>query len=260
MLEILMKNGIVGPWIFLSLLLFVLFCMAGLTFAQSTRTTWTHKYDLGVFGEYSPTSSHMLMGYARKRKLVGIGGSLAWRLINRHSVALAYLIEVRPVLMESDPTLVSMTNAQLGRFTFVPPLVVVDPINPVLFTAIQSNGNTQSYPWIANYSRRWTYTGGASPFGLKLNGFTHRRIQPEAMANGGFLIAPRNIPVANSSSFNFTLEIGAGLQWYRTPSQSIQAEIRYHHLSNGDLGTANPGVDSVLWKATYIFGRNRLLR
>jgi hypothetical protein len=233
--------------------------MDGVSFAQSSAT-WTHKYDLGVFGEYAPTSTHIWLGYARQRKLVGLGGSLAWRLINRHSFELAYLIEVRPVLMESDPTMVSITNVQFGTFWFVPPFVVVDPINPVDFTMIQTNGNTQEYPWIADYSRRWTYTGGASPFGVKLNGFTHRRLQPEIMGNGGFLISTRDIPVADSSSFNFTFEFGAGLQWYRTPSQSIQAEFRYHHLSNGDLGTTNPGVDSVLWKVTYNFGRNHLLR
>lgn len=232
--------------------------MDGMTFAQSSRATWTHKYDLGVFGEYSSTSSHMWLGYARKRKLAGLGGSLAWRLVNRHSFELAYLVEVRPLLMESDPMLVSMTNPQLGAFTFNPPLVVVDPLNPVLFNVIEPGGDSVTYPWTANYSRRWTYTGGASPFGIKLNGFTHRRIQPEVTGNGGFLISPRDIPVENSSSFNFTFELGAGLQWYRTATQSIQAEIRYHHLSNGDLGTANPGVDSVLWKATYSFGRNHL--
>lgn len=234
--------------------------MEGVAFAQSPRTIWTHKYDLSVFGEYSPTSSRIVLGYARKRKLVGVGGSFAWRLINRHSFELAYLAEVRPLLMESDPTLVSMSNAKLGTFRFVPPLVVIDPINPILFSVIQVNGNTQSYPWTANYSRRWTYTGGASPIGLKLNGFTHRRLQPEFIGNGGFLIAPRDIPIADSSSFNFTFEFGAGLQWYRIPSQSIQAEIRYHHLSNHDLGTNNPGVDSVLWKVTYSFGRNHLFR
>ena len=132
--------------------------------------------------------------------------------------------------------LVSITNPQLGTFTFNPPLVVVDPLNPVLFNVIQPGGDPVTRPWTANYSRRWTYTGGASPFGIKLNGFTHRRIQPEVMGNGGFLISPRNIPVEDSSSFNFTFQLGAGLQWYRTPTQSIQAEIRYHHLSNGDLG------------------------
>jgi hypothetical protein len=255
-----MKNGTAGPWIFVPLVLFVLFCLGRSTFAQSPQSTWTHKYDLGVFGEYSPTSSHMLLGYARQRKLVGIGGSLAWRLINRHSFEMAYLVEARPMLLESDPTLVSITNAQFGTFTFVPPLVVVDPIHPVLFAVSQPGGDAQNYSFTPNYSRRWTYTGGGSPFGLKLNGFTHRRLQPELTGNGGFLISPRDIPVEDSSSFNFTFEIGAGLQWYRTPTQSIQAEICYHHLSNGDLGTANPGVDSALWKVTYSFGRNRLLR
>ncbi len=255
-----MKTGTIGPWISFSLVLFVLFCRADITFAQSSRTTWNHKYDLAAFAEYSPTSSHIVLGYARKRELVGVGGSLAWRLVNRHSVELAYLAEVRPLVMESDPTMVSITSAQFGTFWFVPPFVVLDPINPVKFTIVQSNGTTQEYPWVAGYSRRWTYTGGTSPIGLKLNGFTHRRLQPEFMCNGGFLVAPRDIPVANSSSFNFTFEFGAGLQWYRTPRQSIQAEVRIHHLSNGNLGTENPGVDSLLWKVSYSFGRNHLFR
>jgi hypothetical protein len=236
----------------------MLLWMGSAALAQSPQTTWTHKYDLGVFGEYSPTSSHMVMGYARKRELSGVGGSLAWRLLDRHSLELAYLVEVRPLLMESDPTLVSITNAQLGTIKFVPPWIVVDPVNPILFAVFQGSGDAQEDLFTAKYSRRWTYTGGASPVGFKLNGFTHRRIQPEVMGNGGFLISTRDIPVANSSSFNFTFELGAGLQWYRTPSQSIQAEIRFHHLSNGDLGTANPGVDSALWKLTYSFGRNHL--
>jgi opacity protein-like surface antigen len=258
-----MKKSTSGPWVSFSLIflpVFLLVCATGVVFAQSSRTTWTNKYDLGVFGEYSPTSSHILLGYARQRKLAGIGGSLAWRLINRHSFELAYLVEVRPLLMESDPTLVSITGAQLGTIPFVPPLVVVDPVNSVLITVIQPNGNTQTYSGTANYSRRWTYSGGASPIGLKLNGLTHRRIQPEVMSNVGFLIASRDIPVPDSSSFNFTFEFGAGVQWYRTPSQSIQAEVRYHHLSNRNLGTENPGVDSALWKVTYSFGRKHLRR
>ncbi|HZC43530.1 MAG TPA: hypothetical protein VE195_05100, partial [Acidobacteriaceae bacterium] len=172
-----MKTGTAGPWIFLSLALFVFFCMGGVIFAQS-RTIWTHKYDLGVFGEYSPTSSHIVLGVARKRELVGVGGSFGWRLINRHSFELGYLAEVRPLLMESDPTLVSVTSPQFGTFWFVQPLTVINPINPVLYSAIQANGSTQFYPWVAEYSRRWTYTGGASPIGLKLNSFTHRRLQP----------------------------------------------------------------------------------
>jgi opacity protein-like surface antigen len=233
--------------------------MGGVALAQPQQTTWSHKYDLGVFGEYSPTSSHMVMGYARKRELIGVGGSFVWRLLNRRSLALAYLVEVRPFLMESDPTLVSITNAQFGTIRFIPPFVVVNPVNPIVFDVYQANGDPQEDRFTANYSRRSTYTGGASPVGFKLNGFTHRRIQPEVMGNGGFLISTRDIPVANSSSFNFTFEVGAGLQWYRTQSQSIQAEVRFHHLSNGDLGTANPGVDSALWKLTYSFGRDRLL-
>jgi opacity protein-like surface antigen len=258
-----MKKSTSGPWVSFSLIFLsvsLLVCARGAVFAQSSRTTWTNKYDLGIFGEYSPTSSHILLGYARQRKLAGIGGSLAWRLINRHSFELAYLAEVRPLLMESDPTLVSIVNDTNGELlTFSPPLPVADPGNLVGIY----NGST--FDFNSGYrdpvfSRRWTYSGGASPIGLKLNGLTHRRIQPEVMANVGFLIASRDIPVPDSSSFNFTFEFGAGVQWYRTPSQSIQAEVRYHHLSNRNLGTENAGVDSALWKVTYSFGRNHLRR
>lgn len=255
----LMKNSSALPWLLLSAIV-VLVCSGSLAFAQSPpSTTRTNKYDLGVFAEYSPTSSHIFLGYSRQRELAGIGGSFAWRLLNRHSFEFAYLAEVRPLLMESDPTLVSINSNQYGALTFSPPAPVIDPGN--LYVIYNSNlySFNEGYNH-ARFSRRWTYTGGASPVGIKLNGFTHRRLQPEFMGNGGFLVATRDIPFPDTSYFNFTFEFGVGLQWYRTPTQSVQAEIRYHHLSNHDLGANNPGVDSALWKLTYTFGRSHVLR
>jgi hypothetical protein len=37
--------------------------------------------------------------------------------------------------------------------------------------------------------------------------------------------------------------------------RSIQAEYRYHHISNHDTANANPGIDNGVFKLSYAFGR-----
>lgn len=215
-----------------------------------------HRYSLGVFAEYSPTSSPMLLGISRQRKLVGVGGAFTRRLVSRHSVELDYLIEVRPLLMESDPTVVSFYSNQFGYVKFLPPVPVVNPNNLADFY----NVDTAQYAYggysDARFSRRWTYTGGADPFGFKLNGFKRDRVQPEVMANAGLIVATRDIPIQQSSYFNFTFQFGAGVQWYRTTTQSLLLEYRFQHFSSKNLGTYNPGTDSGVVKLTYWFGKN----
>jgi hypothetical protein len=217
---------------------------------------FSHRYSYGAFAEYSPTSSHIVLGTSRQRELVGAGGAFTWRLLARHSVELDYLFEVRPLLMESDPTLVSLYSNQFGYVTFPTPVPVVDPAN------LSSTYNIGVWPYAesgysdAKFSRRWTYSGGVSPFGVQFNGFKHRRIQPEAMLNGGLLVAMRDIPIPQSSYFNFTFQFGGGVEWYRTASQSLLLEYRVQHFSNKNLGTYNPGTDSGIWKLTYRFGKH----
>ncbi|MGC1782179.1 MAG: acyloxyacyl hydrolase [Acidobacteriaceae bacterium] len=216
---------------------------------------FTHKYSYGAFAEYSPTSSHIVLGVARQRELVGVGGAFTWRLLARHSVELDYLFEARPLLMESDPTIVSLYSNQFGYVRFLTPVPVVEPENLASFYNIGVASFAQDGYSQAKFSRRWTYTGGVSPFGFQFNGFKHRRIQPEAMVNGGLLVATRDIPIPQSSYFNFTFQFGGGLEWYRSAGQSLLLEYRVQHFSNKDLGTYNPGTDSGLWKLTYRFGR-----
>ena len=93
-----------------------------------------------------------------------------------------------------------------------------------------------------------------SPLGYKLSAFPRRRMQPFVTGLGGFAISPRDIPVFNSSSFNYTFELGAGVEIYQTHSRSCQFEYRYHHLANTESGAANPGIDSGVFKVSYSFG------
>ena len=84
--------------------LVLLFIAASISRAQtgdispfSRRNTFT------VFAEYSNDSSHILMGVSENRKLAALGGSYARRLWPSHFGDLRYIVELRPVLMESDP-------------------------------------------------------------------------------------------------------------------------------------------------------------
>jgi hypothetical protein len=217
---------------------------------------YSHRYTLGVFAEGSPTSSHILMGIARQRILIGAGGSFAYRLHRWRGVQVDYLAEVRPLLMESDPVLMRFQNLQYGPVIYTPPIPLVNPNN------LADAFNVGVQPYVlggyrnAEMSRRWTYSGGASPFGIQINGWKHSRIQPEFMASGGFLLSPRDIPVEKSSSFNFVMQFGGGIEWYQTGTRSWLLECRFHHFSNHNLGAYNPGVDSALWKLSYRFGKS----
>ncbi len=44
--------------------------------------------------------------------------------------------------------------------------------------------------------------------------------------------------------FNFTLELGGGIEIIILENISLTAGYKYHHMSNGQFGEVNPGVDS----------------
>jgi opacity protein-like surface antigen len=144
-----------------------------------------------------------------------------------------------------------------GMVTFASPVPVDKPVSSTPLNVILVTQN-QAYAGTATYvgGTRSTYVSGFSPLGYKLSAFPHRHIQPFVTGLGGFAVSPRDIPVFNSSSFNYTFEFGAGVEIYQTHTRSIQMEYRYHHLANVNSGSvANPGIDSGVLKVSYSFGR-----
>ena len=75
------------------------------------------------------------------------------------------------------------------------------------------------------------------------------------IGNAGFLVATRDVPVDDSSRFNFTFEFGGGVELRRSPRHSWSIEYRLHHLSNDYTGTNNPGVDNQILRLTYSISR-----
>jgi Lipid A 3-O-deacylase (PagL) len=69
------------------------------------------------------------------------------------------------------------------------------------------------------------------------------------------MFSAHNIPINYAGAFNFIVDAGGGLEYFRTHGQSIRAQWRYHHTSNHDTAYLNPGIDNGLFQVSYVFGR-----
>jgi opacity protein-like surface antigen len=97
--------------------------------------------------------------------------------------------------------------------------------------------------WHATNGRRaYAYGGGGSPVGAQVNFAHYRRFEPFVTAGGGFLYFDR--PMFAETQFNFTAQVGGGVQWFASRRSSVDFGYKYHHISNANLGDKNPGMDS----------------
>jgi hypothetical protein len=91
--------------------------------------------------------------------------------------------------------------------------------------------------------RRTVYGAGAAPIGLKFNFRRNHRVQPFGHATGGFLYFSKQVPVPGSSQFNFTFDFSGGVQIVNSNRRSFTLGYKFQHISNGNTGFFNPGVD-----------------
>jgi hypothetical protein len=97
------------------------------------------------------------------------------------------------------------------------------------------------------------YGAGLSPLGFKINFGQQNWIKPFVGASVGFLYFEKDIPVPRSSRFNFTPEIGLGIQFFLTPKKAVTTGYKFHHMSNANTGESNPGMDSHVFYAGFSF-------
>ncbi len=212
----------------------------------------------GILGAYSWNSSHMVLGSAEKRKLINIGASYSRKLLLTRIVNWQYNAEILPVALEGDPltrTVVEQTSPSVTTLSF-------DGGPPVTCAPI-----TETYSYSANgvvysgtvsifcHGRQWTMGEALSPVGMQWNFLPRHRLQPFLIAHGGYMYSTQPIPVVYAGSFNFTFDLGAGVELYDSRTRSVRLEYRYHHISNHDTADFNPGIDNGLLQFTYLFGR-----
>jgi opacity protein-like surface antigen len=239
----------------------VLLILASEANAQSgDATSYGSKNTFAAFVDYSNDSSHIVLGSAEGRKFTELGFQYERRLRSDRHFVWKYTAEFRPLIVESD-LIVLETVVQTS-----PP--------PTQTTVFNAGASPQCRPSSENFSfinpmtgvlnvgtinigcgRRWTYAEGLSPLGTRINLLPHKRWQPTSSFLTGFLLSAKKIPIDTGGSFNFMFQFGAGVEYFRTSSQSIRLEYQIQHFSNANTAPTNYGVDNGLFKLTYTFGR-----
>lgn len=93
--------------------------------------------------------------------------------------------------------------------------------------------------------RAGSFTGaGIAPIGFQLNLGMDNAVQPFFKSSGGFMYFSKPFPDDRGVRFNFTLELGGGVEFVIAHNFSFTVGYKYHHMSNGQFGQINPGVDS----------------
>jgi len=233
--------------------------MALTAVGQGQDTPYARKNSFGVLTAYSPDSSHLLLGYAENRVLLDIGLSYSRRLLLNDFVNWQFDGEILPVALNSDP--VQVTTTTVTYITPEPVTLASTLSSPTVAACHPGSGsgsygpNGPTYTYVATCTRRWVPGQGLSPLGLQWNFLPRRKLQPIIEGHVGYQYSTQAIPTTPAGSFNFTFDVGAGFELYRTHSHSYRVEYRYHHISNDDTANENPGIDSGVLQISWLFGR-----
>ena len=235
------------------------------------RGHFDQKTSYSVFAAYSNDSSHIVLGVSEDRRLFEAGVDYSRRLGGRSIYSWTYQIEIIPLEVLQNPKLTTtVTNTPLGN-----PPPIDFPTGTFQYSGLQqrqcmsSSGsgtyfnlgeNGQAIPvgtftYSSVCSHPWTYGGGVSPLGQKVDFLPHSRVQPYVVANAGFVAFAGAVPLYSATMFNFSFEFGGGVEWNARAGHAWNLDYRYHHVSNAGRGTNNPGVDNGTFRLAHTFWR-----
>ena len=169
---------------------------------------WSKEY--GFTAQFSPNSPN-LIGQTTGRRLFDLEGQFSWVLLTSKHMALKYVGEIVPLAIIHQRT----------------------------EYYVDKNGKPAG-----SQQGGFTYAAGVNPLGLQLNFRRGHKWQPFVDGRGGLLYFTHDVPVPNSSQFNFTFHWGGGIQVFTGKKSSISFGYRFQHLSNAETAPRNPGVDS----------------
>lgn len=123
-------------------------------------------------------------------------------------------------------------------------MVLTDPLGKSWW---QGNIELLLEPVFARFTKPFAAEAAGGSFVLKYNFLSFGRWMPFWDAGAGMIwtnLAPR-IP-EQSTQFEFVLETGPGVHYFVTDRITWTMGVRYHHISNANLGDRNTGINGVL--------------
>jgi hypothetical protein len=245
--------------------LLILVCVRGAVGQERSR--YDPKTSYTVFAEYSNDSSHIIIGEAENRRLFAAGVDYSRRMGGRSIYSWRYQVEVIPLELLQNPKLTTtVTNTVIGD----PPSAGTIQYSSLEQRRCTSNSGSGTYYGLGangqeipigtfTYSNvcssPWTYGGGVSPLGQKINFLPRGRVQPYVAMNAGFVAFAETVPSYAATVFNFSFEFGGGVEWNARSGHAWSLDYRYHHISNAGRGRANPGVDNGTFRLAHTFWR-----
>lgn len=88
------------------------------------------------------------------------------------------------------------------------------------------------------------FGAGLSPEALQLVLLPRHRLQPFLSQAGGFVYYNGRVLSPGGSQFMYTVDLGAGVNWFTARHTAISLGFRYQHLSNANISHHNPGGDA----------------
>ncbi len=201
----------------------LLVCAIGLSAAAQTENPGKNQFS--IWGGVSPDSSTVFKGSGRTAdaRLGIIAVRYTRRINNGRIVNLKYAVDAIPAAFLSDKTLL--------------PVLI-----PVGGSAFQND-------------RRTYYGFGVAPLGLQINFLPHKKIQPFIEGSGGLLIFDKTLQSGLGKRFNFTADLGGGVEYRLSNGRAVTFGYKYYHISNGKRGIVNPGIDNNLFYVGYSFSK-----
>ena len=219
-----MKNKGAAKYLFVRGAMVCALLVGALWSSAAAQTENPGKNQLSVWGGVSPDSSTVFKGSGRTADarfgLVAV--RYARRFNNGRLVNLKYTIDAIPAAILSDKSL----------------LPVLAPIG------IGS---------IVRDDRQTYYGAGVSPLGLQINFLPRRKIQPFIGGSGGLLIFNKTLQDGLGKQFNFTADLGGGVEYRLSNGRAVTFGYKYYHISNGKRGIVNPGIDNNIFYVGYTF-------
>ena len=213
------------------------------------------KQSIGVRFDFQPTSSNALIGTAEERRIVSASVQYGRVLLARPRFSLAYEGSVTPLFQERDPTLIGYTVTQFGstQKQFIPPQrVVAEDHRPIGYVNSSSGPATPIY---GLYGTETHYAFEASPIGFRFNTPLFRRAQLTLGTSGGVIFSPQDLIVDQASKVNYSGTFGGGVEFAYQPRRAVRLEYVLRHISNGNTGYLNPGIDAGVFRVTLLRSR-----
>lgn len=100
------------------------------------------------------------------------------------------------------------------------------------------------------------YGFGVAPLGGQINFRPRKKYQPFIGTSGGFLYLNKRTPNFGGTRFQYTADVGGGVEIRLKDKKALTLGYKYYHISNGNRGLVNPGIDNNLFYVGYTFFSN----